>query len=387
MKHETILNFLFLGSAAFCSLGMGLFLDPLPASAVEIGAGGEAQIEEYLDTAGENLGALDFQFNSDQDGNRNIRIKLFGLQQLAFSAQSGFYGGLDFSAAPDTVTVSGSGRSGVYIDDSGIYQPCTLYDISGSLLQPKTLCTAPDFTVILRSDSDINYTFQSNAGFQGVSYWMTYGYTGRTYRITMGTRSGSYSEPNYGGSYINGLGVSINDTNQIPRLSDMNFSNISVTVCGTAQSVTLPPGTVDTSRPWDYYNNVLLPYMEEEFPGFEEYFVFPDGYYPQEPTEPITIPFLDPTAPNWDIVGGEIGTNPPGADDAVYDVSDPDQLGLPLPDPGFDKIQFSLSAFGDSIAFWFAFLGRVCDSLHITPVLTIALCLGAVGFILWKVGS
>lgn len=382
MKHERILDILFLGSAAFCSLGVGLFFDPLPASAVEIGAGGEAQIEEYLDTAGENLGALDFQFNSDQDGNRNIRVKIFGLQQLAFTAQSGFYGGLDFSAAPDTMTVSGGGGVAFYRrTENGDPIPCTI----SACMPGQIIASSDDFALSIRFDTaQMNaqaepYSNSSSAGFKyiGNTIWAYI-----NYNDSKGYFSNYRRDQNIFNNSTYVIGWS---TSYIPVMSSGTRADL--VYFGLGENLTLPPGTVDTSRPWDYYNNVLLPYMEQEFPGFDEYFVFPDGYYPQEPTEPITIPFLDPTAPNWDIVGGEIGTNPPGADDAVYDVSDPGQLGLPLPDPGFDKIQFSLSAFRDSIAFWFAFLGRVCDSLHITPVLTIALCLGAVGFILWKVGS
>lgn len=382
MKHETILDFLFLGSAAFCSLGVGLFLDPLPASAVEIGAGGEAQIEEYLDTAGENLGALDFQFNSDQDGNRNIRVKIFGLQQLAFTAQSGFYGGLDFSAAPDTMTVSGGGGVGFYRHNQNSEPlPATVF----SCRPGEIMAQSEEFSITVRYGIEsmnadcVPYSDSVSAGFKytGSGY-----YSPVIYHDSMGFLSDisqSYS------IFTNDVRAYTFSQNNIPIVTP--GTRCDLVSFGSGSSLTLPPGTVDSSRPWDYYNNVLLPYMEQEFPGFDEYFVFPDGYFPQEPTEPITIPFLEPTSPNWDIIGGEIGTNPPGADDAVYDVSDPGQLGLPLPDPGFDKIHFSLSSFGDSIAFWFAFLGRVCDSLHITPVLTIALCLGAVGFILWKVGS
>ena len=307
---------------------------PLQGHAVEIGVEEQTQIQEYLEAGGSQGAFLDWQWSEDEDGNRNTRLTLYGIQQLAFQAQSDFYEGLDFGAAPDTVTVSGSGYSGLYIDDSGIYQPCTLYTITGSLLQPKTLCNAPDFTVVLQSDSDINYTFVSNSGFQGISYWLSYGYSGRTYRIATGARPGSYSEPNYGSSYVSGLGVSINTTNQLPRLSEMNFSNHYVTVCGTAQNITLPSGTVDTSRPWDYYNNVVLPYIREEFPGYEDYYFFPDGYQP--PAQPSTVPVEYPTLPGFDLALETNGTEP--ASDYAYNIPDMPTKDIAVPSFDFSSI-------------------------------------------------
>lgn len=66
---------------------------------------------------------------------------------------------------------------------------------------------------------------------------------------------------------------------------------------GSGVSVSLPSGTITTSRPWEYYNNTLLPYLRENVYNslsanvdVTQLLVFPDGYYPQDPTEPPTLP-------------------------------------------------------------------------------------------------
>lgn len=353
-----------------CLLGLAL-ISCDPVGAVEIGVDDQTGIYDYLDSGAQNLQQIDFSLDSDEDGNRSVRLKIYGLQKLALYEQSGIYDNMDFSAAPDSVTVSGSGRSGIYIDDSGYYQPCTLYTVSGSLLQSKTLCSSPDFTVVLQSDSDINYTFKSDPGFQGVAYWLAYNYTGRTYRNTTGTRSGSYSEPNYGGSYVSGLGVQINTTNQLPHLSSMDFTASSVTVCGSAQNISLPTGTIDTQNPWDYYNNVLLPYMEEEFPGFDDYFVFPDGYTPPEP--PPQVPTEFPTLPGYDFDIQPVGTLPAGAENAAYDMPDVPVKVVPVPSFDLTKINPAeiIAPFANGLQGIWALITDTLVSYDLLPVVSL----------------
>ena len=108
MKHG---YFAAIGCA--CLLGLAL-ISCDTVGAADIGIGEQTNIYDYLDTAGQNLLQIDFSLDTDQDGNRSVRLKIYGLQQLALTQQTNFYDSLNFSVAPDTVTFSGSGVSGLY---------------------------------------------------------------------------------------------------------------------------------------------------------------------------------------------------------------------------------------------------------------------------------
>lgn len=277
---------------------------PVTASAVEISAEEELQINDFLDASSENLGAIDFQFSSDEDGNRNVRLKIYALQNLALQNISSIYDNLDLSAAPDTVSISGSCVSGFYrTSENGDLKTCTLFPVNGANdTNSYLMATSSDFNVIctLNKTATITPYYEERPGVHDPYVRIGGQYSG----VRDGMRQSWHDEKGYLADYSINYGDFVSATfanycylQKIPVIT--RGSNPSSYLCGLGSSVELPVGTVDTETPWDYYNTILLPYMEQEFPGYDEYFVFPDGYQvPEPPYVPdyvdINIPFIIP---------------------------------------------------------------------------------------------
>lgn len=295
---------------------------PVTASAVEISAEEELQINDFLDAWAENQSAIDFQLSSDEDGNRNVRLKIYALQNLGLQNVSSIYDNLELSAAPDTMTVSGGGGVGYYrshIDGNAhlvtVYSlPPFLPDYGTTTSLSYTLCSSDEFTVSARVSGSIQYCSSlpdtNYSAFGGYNLrrdpnnpdtsTFTLSATGDYFNFSSKTLSGSLSSY----SYWNGYKCNLWNDSGAPLLSASAFSavvnasslpvNFAPTV-GNGQGVQLPSGTIDTEKPWDYYNNILLPYLEEEFPGYDDYFVFPDGY--QVPEPPYVPDYVDTNIP------------------------------------------------------------------------------------------
>lgn len=360
MKHG---YFATIGCA--CLLGLAL-ISCDPVGAVEIGVDDQTSIYDYLDTGAQNLQQIDFSLDSDEDGNRSVRLKIYGLQKLALSEQSGIYDNMDFSAAPDSVTVSGSGGVGFYRHNQNSEPiPATVF----SCRPGEIMAQSEEFSITVRYGIEsmnadcVPYSDGVSAGFKytGSGY-----YSPVIYHDSLGFLadiSQSYS------IFTNDIRAYTFDQNCVPIVS--RGVRCDLVSFGSGSSLTLPPGTVDTSRPWDYYNNVLLPYMDEVFPGYDEYFIFPDGFTPSEP--PPQVPTEFPTLPGYDFDIQPVGTLPVGAENAAYDMPDVPVKVVPVPSFDLTKINPAeiIAPFANGLEGIWALITDTLVSYDLLPVVSL----------------
>lgn len=268
---------------------------PVKASAVDIS--GDTQINEYFNASAQNLQNLDFEWNSDQDGNRSVKLKIYGLQKAALENQSSFYNSFDLSTAPASGSVSGSSASGLYrsrLDNdvhSVVYCPGSASaDFGVTVSAP--MYSSDEFTIMLSAEpystTRLNVSGSVSDGRYGLSIAGTSqpGYSAGWYPSLTG---GTYFNAKSWTSRYNFLGFQFSANAAIPLLGiDFLSGAIGYNLIGTsAQYFTLPDGDYDIEKPWEYYDDTLLPYLYEQFPDFTDLFIFPDGYYPTiDPVEP-----------------------------------------------------------------------------------------------------
>lgn len=366
------------GSAVIAGfiLGSGL-VDALPAKAVEIGVGDQSGIYDYLNAGQTGLVNLDLQLDEDEDGNRSTRVKIYALQSLAFSEQSAIYDQLDFSAAPDTVTVSGSGASGMYrTEDGGDVKPVTIFTMQRRQGNTGAFINAEDFTFSVAAPGNYYTDVTQNAGSSDRIGWsvVSYNLGGDTAtRELVGTGIGASVSMapyvNYSTHYFGMYNERIPTINAVSPLYASSSSP--AIIGGLAETVTLPPGTIDTENPWDYYNNILLPYMEEEFPGYDEYFVFPDGYTAPEP--PPQVPTEYPTLPGWEFDPVQDGTLPAGADNIAYQMPETPIKRVPVPSFDLTKINPAeiIAPFAESFRGIWDLIADILVSFDLLPVVSL----------------
>ena len=123
----------------------------------------------------------------------------------------------------------------------------------------------------------------------------------------------------------------------------------------------------------DYLNNVMLPYFRN-IPEIEPY--VPDPYVPETPYEPIypTGEFVTGIPKDWTIENPDIPEYP--------------HIGFDIPDADFDVIKPSeqIAEYTDGIGFWWALTSRLLDVTNLKVIAVLALGLGVLGFVLWRLG-
>lgn len=183
---------------------------------------------------------------------------------------------------------------------------------------------------------------------------------------------------------------------------------------GNGGDLGLSSETVNKTSPWSYYNNVMLPYIQEHFPdvynNYSQYLVFPNGYTPAipDPTEPPTLPnngvYIDknfnigvniiyPTnesgQPITDSQGETVTETAYITDtspvDGEYYFTMPTLPKLTTYDTTIPNPD--LSGFSDGFSFIFTAVENIFTRSGFMPVIVACLSLGAVAFILWKIGG
>lgn len=364
MKHGYFAAF---GVVCLAALAL-ISCEPVRAHAVEIGVDDQTGIYDYLDTGAQNLQQIDFSLDSDEDGNRSIRLKIYGLQKLALSEQSGIYDNMDFSAAPDSVTVSGGGGVAFYRrTQNGTPIPATV----AGCMPGQIMASSEDFNLVV-SFRDATMNSHAEPYYNGTGNRAGFVYNGSSiwHSIYWDDTSGYLAAYSRQQNVSPGTEISVSWNSSFVPVIAPGSSAGSLTL-GLGSSVTLPLGTVDTNRPWDYYNNVLLPYMEEEFPGYDEYFVFPDGYTPQEP--PPQVPTEFPTLPGYDFDIQPVGTLPAGAENAAYDMPDVPVKVVPVPSFDLTKINPAeiIAPFANGLEGIWALITDTLVSYDLLPVVSL----------------
>lgn len=314
---------IFLASLAFCITLAAVSCRPVKGCAVEIGISDQSEIYEYLNASEEGLSAIDFSLDEDEDGNRSVRLKLYGLQKIALQEQTRIYDLMDFEVAPSYISMSGSAGVGLYKSaiDNQIHSvsvtPFSGQGASGSA----SWASSDEFTVYFNWSNRYNVSLVWEPYTSGRSCGgrLTNWNSGSSFGVS---QSGSYftslytdNDP-YVGTFS--LGVSTGNVEILSR--DFNWYSVihgnSQYIGWSGDVVDIPPADdIPTDSPWDYYNNDLLPYIWDEFGhDFDQYLIFPDGYEP--PPEPSTLPVVYPTMPGFDFGLVEDGSLP--SDTSAY---------------------------------------------------------------------
>lgn len=370
---------------------------PIQTKAVDVSVGEQAGIYDYLDAGNTALFNIDFQLNEDSDGNRSKRLQIYALQSAMLSTQTQIYDNMDFSIAPSYVTVSGSSSSGLYrsyIDNE--VHAVTLLTGGNSITSP--VASSDEFSLHFVIDSPTDIIGYVSSTFSGIDVNYSCIYTrpsATTFTITFPTDS--YFTSGYSATYSFGAGTSSSNIRlgvsspDIPALSaTFPWSNyvgktLRATIGGYGVSVSLPESMVDTDKPWDYYNNVLLPYIENQFPDvpdLPDFLIFPDGY--QEPVQSTTIPVVYPTAPSFDFGLVEDGTQPEGIETAAYELPEIEtkSIGIPVFDlQSLNPAQIVAPVSNGLSGIW-ALITDVLQSFGLFPLVTLALLVSVIGALL-----
>lgn len=365
MKKNTRLLF---ASAAFCVTLALVSCTNLRASAVDISASEQAGIYDYLDAAESGMALMDFRLDTNADGSRSTRLKIYALQQLAFSEQFGIYDNMDFSLAPSTVNVTISGGAGLCKYQDRFY-PVTLYNGTSVLAQSDI------FKIYIGTDVvNSGISFRAPSSYPNNCYGTRLVNPHSVQCSIRGTGifsggSGIFSGNVYVKSSTTGIPI-MGDSEQVSGYAPYDGSTPTRNICGLAQTVELPTATVDTKRPWEYYNNVVLPYLQQNYPDFMDYFVFPDGYDP--PNQPTTIPVEYPTLPGFDYALETNGTEP--ASDYNYNV--PELPGKDIAVPAFDFTQINpaeiMAPVASGLSGLWALITGVLTEYNLFPYVAIA---------------
>lgn len=318
---------IFLASLAFCITLAAVSCRPVKGSAVEIGISDQSEIYEYLNASEEGLSAIDFSLDEDEDGNRSVRLKLYGLQKIALQEQTRIYDLMDFEVAPSYISVSGSGGVGLYESaiDHNIHAIENFSVSSGGGI----ILSSDEFSIRLNiidnSGGKLNFSSYSNTTSSLISKGLNISPNGWAYNLSLSlSQSGNYfiqlpswtSSSNVGNMYIYTNIYTYNPPSVLSRTALNSIFSYAPDVGNMGEFVEIPPADdVPTDSPWDYYNNDLLPYIWDEFGhDFDQYLIFPDGYEP--PPEPSTLPVEYPTMPGFDFGLVEDGTLP--SDTSAY---------------------------------------------------------------------
>ena len=377
-----------LSAAAFIVALALVSCEPLRGCAIEIGYEEQAGIQDYLTTYGENQHAIEIDYRVDEDGNRDAHVAILGLQRLALSEQTKIYDNMNFNIAPSSVSVSGSGTTGFYYYDnvlySGVLYPrpenwSITYGASG--YQP--VCSTPHFTVDITMEP-VN----------GVTYY--YGGNARIYSsggngIFKFNASAVFQSYTVTGAVVDAFWKPASTTpryySYTPITNFSQYFNGYQFFISSGAAVSLPSGDVDTSRPWDYYNNVLLPYIENNYGDvvdYRDFLVFPDGYQP--PAQPTTVPVARPTLPGFDYALETNGTEPPS--DVNYNI--PDLPGKDIAVPAFDFTQINpgevMAPVAGGLRGIWELVGNVLTEYNLFPYVGIAV-FSAIVFALLRLGK
>lgn len=371
----------------------------LQAAAVDIDYSEQAGIYDYFDAYSQQGASFDLSFDTDEDGNRSTRLKIYGIQMLGLQDQTHFYDNLDFSAAPSSVSSGQTSGVGAYISSvdnhvhavtlcratlSGTGSASALFAVSDEFnLTISAEVPGANF-VVLRSESFYEPPNQYHDDFRSGC-----------------NISGDYNQINIDFTASDSRGYFINSaynrvwvqTGSIPVYASLSASSLGVlsrtlssgyypTVGYLGQTITTPTATYDTSKPWDYYNDTILPYLQDQFPGYEEYFFFPDGYQPPEPAP--TIPTEQPTLPGYDFFPAEDGTLPSDAQNIAYD--SPTFPGKDITVPSFDFTSLNpseiMAPLANGLSGIWALITDTLGSFDLFPIVGIAIFTAIVAILL-----
>lgn len=383
MKHsKKYIISSFLVGASFVFLNIPCF----SVSAIEISVGEQAGIDDYLSTYGENQGLIEVNYRVDEDGNKDAHIAILGLQRVALTEQTKIYDNMNFSIAPSSVSVSGSASTGFYYFDNVLYTGVLYprpdnWSVNYGASGYEPVCSTPHFTVGITMEPVNGVTYSRG----GNGYLIASGGNGM-FKFDASAVFQSFTINSSGAQAVwlpSSNAPRYYSSSTLLNLEDYFWNRKQFISSGA--SVSLPSGSVNTSRPWDYYNNVLLPYIETNYGDivdYRDFLVFPDGYEP--PAQPSTVPVEYPTSPTFDLGLIEDGTQPTGAETANYELPqfETKTVGVPV----FDLNQFNptqiIAPVSRGLSGIWALVTDILSSFGLFPLVTLSLLVSVIGALL-----
>lgn len=244
----------------------------------------------------------------------------------------------------------------------------TAYDfeirVSGSMSSYSTLVSYNNyFDTILGSTSNSNLAISNGRG-NGL--------------FTNGSYAARGSAPNYyyrfGGS-LSTSGGQYKDWDLYPTTS---LSNIFTTdpvnasnVIQVTSRVTLPTGDIDPADPDTYIENVLRPWVVENYP--EYIYLLPEE--PQPESQYATDDIVPGIPKDWTIINPELPTSP--------------HLDLTIPEGDFQAIDpgDTFTGFASGVGFWWSMVNEILTTFHIKTLALALLAVAVAIFALYKIGG
>lgn len=400
------------GQVKACAEDLGMFYD-----AKEFYFSFTEQMEEVTHNA-----AISINDSNLPQAQKNAILKVLAMQEIALHAMNSDYDG-DNAPSGDTIIISGSAYAGYY-RYHGELKPCFIYPVpigqdfnSG---QHYTIASAPDFQVDLvfnkENNSDRFYSVDNSGVVRVTPDFGSFTYTDVMNSSFFKDSSVSFYRTNSTGWYTD------TSNHSIPSYSDgannplwkycYTNSSLQASFCGRATETTIPEAEVDSEKPWEYYNNHLLPEIRSQFPDIENtYICFPDGYKHTDPSEPSTLPnggitinnkntnfniginIIYPTDSNGQPITDTSGetvtetayitdTSPV---DGEYNFQMPTLPSLNVPQETIPPPR--LSDFSDGLNFIWTSTSNILEESGFLPAVVCVLSLCVLGYILWHIGG
>lgn len=340
----------------------------------------QSEYAEYLEAYGENLNGIDFNLSEDSDGNRSVRLRILGLQSMLLRDQTRTFDGINWESPSSSTSYDISGYCGLCYSSSDYNLHTVTIHQSGQVLCESDffciMCSSPDTTEIVKLDHvninsanyhyyyfmprDVSITLYDSFNYLNSAVYNTKCYYTRLISNTIPTVSGSI------GDYFH----------PYPAQSRPGHE-----ICGFASNFDLPLGSCPTIQPWKFYNEHILPYLEQNYPTYSQYFVFPDGY---SPPEPPTVPVEQPTLPGFDFGLVEDGTVPSGAETAAYNLPEMPTKTVTVPSFDFNSINPAqiVAPVSNGLSGIWSLVTDVLQSFGLFPLVSFALLIGIIGALL-----
>lgn len=271
-------------------------------------------------------------------------------------------------AAETEFTISGSHTVAYYrLVSSGSVYASNIY-LSNQ--DSSSICRSPHFNLTYSLSSVAGHTvsFSSSNYLYSVSADTTTigAYCSLSARDTLGFFTSTYTGS---GNTVSFSCYTYSDS--IPVLSSRRISSSNL-VGGFPSDLVFPSGSLSKASPWEYYNDVLIPFLQNEYPD-TPVDLMPIPY--EEPYEPIyPTDFVTGVPKDWTI------TNP-----QLPEIPD---LDFQIPTADFDSLDVSpIRQNLSGVGFWWDLLETVLDTTAFKGLFLAFAIIGLAIFVLWKLGA
>lgn len=303
----------------------------------------------------------------DSDGDRVYYIPIGFIRSYIENVKNAY-------AANAEINITGTQGLCYYrlVGSSTVY-PCNVYAYStpsGVLASSQHFHISYNFTA-LSSGADLNMYGVFNAPYYQIGGSASSGYVLAEWRDDLGFFTGA---PSAQERAPYGLQISASVGTTIPTLSagvGLGYVN---TVGGANTNIVFPTGTVSKAEPWGYFNDTLVPYLQETYPDIPPEYL-PPVYVPDTPYEPIyPTDFVTGVPKDWTITNPQLPSIP--------------DLDFQIPTADFESLDVSpIRQNLSGVGFWWDLLETVLDTTAFKGLFLAFAIIGLAIFVLWKLGA